>query len=258
MKVSERFAALRAEGRKALVLFVTAGDVPLDDLPTVLQGLERAGADLIEVGLPFSDPFGEGPTIQAASQRALDRGTRTDDVFSAIGRSEVTVPIVTMGYYNMVLRRGLEEFARASAAAGAGGAIINDLVPDEAEHWAKAAADAGQETIFLVAPTSTDRRIDQVAAMTTGFVYIVSRTGVTGAENQLPADVTTLVRKVRARTDKPCCVGFGISTPDHVRTAVEVADGVVVGSALVSRLHDAGKDRAAVYDWVRELKRAVT
>jgi tryptophan synthase alpha chain len=164
-----------------------------------------------------------------------------------------------MGYYNPVLRMGLDRFAAEAAAAGASGTIISDLVPDEAEAWAEASAAAGLDTVFLVAPTSTDGRIDEVAARTTGFVYAVSRTGVTGAENQVPPDVQGLVRRIRAKTDKPVCVGFGISTPEHVRMVCEVADGAVVGSALVSLLHrewNGGAGREKVVAFVRALKAA--
>ncbi len=166
-----------------------------------------------------------------------------------------------MGYYNPVLRLGLAEFARASAAAGASGTIISDLVPDEAEPWAGASAAAGIDTVFLVAPTSTEQRIDEVVARTTGFVYAVSRTGVTGAENQVPVDVQGLVRRIRAKTDLPICVGFGISTPEHVRMVCQVADGAVVGSALVSLLHrewQGGAGRERIVAFVRELKAATS
>ena len=238
--LAQKFADLRARGEKALVLFVTAGDPPLEELPAVLETLAEGGADVIEVGVPFSDPFGEGTTIQASSQRALDAGATPQAVLEAIGRSRLTVPTVTMGYYNPVLRLGLESFARKSADHGVSGTIVSDLVPDEADAWCAASDKAGLDTIFLVAPTSTDARIRDVAKRSTGFVYVVSRTGVTGAENAVPTDVASLVARVRALTDRPICVGFGISTPEHVRRRVfEVADGAVVGSALVSlRLHD--------------------
>ena len=162
-----------------------------------------------------------------------------------------------MGYYNPVLRFGLDAFAQASHYAGVTGTIISDLVPDEADAWCAASANHGLETIFLVAPTSSDERIRQVATRSTGFVYVVSRTGVTGAENQVPADVSGLVDKVKALTDKPVCVGFGISTPEHVRMVCKVADGAVVGSALVQMLHkDWPNDKNRVADFVSSLKEA--
>ncbi|CAN5610028.1 tryptophan synthase subunit alpha [soil metagenome] len=257
--LSARFQSLREKGEKALVLFFTAGDQPLDQLPDILSALEEGGADVIEIGIPFSDPFGEGPTIQASSQRALENGASPSAILAAVAQASVKAPLVTMGYYNTVLRIGLDRFARMAHEAGSSGTIISDLVPDEAGEWSEASARNGLDTIFLVAPTSTDRRMDQVAQVSTGFIYIVSRTGVTGAENQVPADVTSLVAKVKARTDKPCCVGFGLSTPEHVRMVATVADGAVVGSELVKRLHqrwDNGKGRGEIIDFVRALKEA--
>jgi tryptophan synthase alpha chain len=257
--LSSHLLELRAQGERALVVFLTAGDQPLEELPAILDALAEGGADVIEVGIPFSDPFGEGPTIQASSQRALDRGVTARAILEAISRSSPGVPVVTMGYYNPVLRFGLEEFAAASRDAGASGTIISDLIPDEADAWGKACERHGLETIFLVAPTSTEDRLREVCLRSTGFVYAVSRTGVTGAENQVPPDVSTLVNKVKALTDRPICVGFGISRPEHVRMVTEVADGAVVGSYLVDLLHrewDGGKGREKLVRAVRELKEA--
>lgn len=250
---------LRACEEHALIVFITAGDAPLSDLPRLLRALEAGGADAIEVGIPFSDPFGEGPTIQASSQRALDAGTTPGAILRAMSEAEVGVPMLTMGYVNPVMRMGWEEFARRSAAAGASGTIISDLVPDEAEAWGWASAAYELDTVFLAAPTSTERRLDQVAARSTGFVYAVSRTGVTGSENEVPPEVGELVARIRERTDRPICVGFGVSTPDHVRRVCEVADGAVVGSALVAFLHrEWGKDgdQESVAAFIRDLKAA--
>lgn len=250
---------LRAREERALIVFITAGDAPLEDLPRLLRALQAGGADVIEVGIPFSDPFGEGPTIQASSQRALDNGTTPGQILHAMGEAELEIPMLTMGYVNPVMRMGWEEFARRSAAAGASGTIISDLVPDEAEPWGWASAAYELDTVFLAAPTSTERRLDQVAERTTGFVYAVSRTGVTGAENEVPPEVGELVAKIRARTERPICVGFGVSTPDHVRRVCEVADGAVVGSALVAFLHrEWGRDgdEARVASFVGDLKTA--
>lgn len=257
--LAQKFADLRARGEKALVLFVTAGDPPLKELPAILEALAEGGADVIEVGIPFSDPFGEGPTIQASSGRALDAGTTPRRILDALHRASLDVPLVTMGYYNPVLRHGLRRFAQESAAAGVSGTIVSDLVPDEADEWCAASESAGIDTIFLVAPTSTDSRIRDVAQRSTGFVYVVSRTGVTGAESAVPVDIAALVTRVRAITDRPVCVGFGISTPEHVRLVCKVADGAVVGSALVGKLHrewDGGKGRDGIVAFVRELKSA--
>ena len=250
---------LRSKGERALVLFFTAGDQPLEELPAIIDALVEGGADLIEIGIPFSDPFGEGPTIQASSQRALDNGVTPLAILEAIGGVNTSVPIVTMGYYNPVLRFGLSQFADSSKGVGVSGTIISDLVPDEAEAWCQASGNAGIDTIFLVAPTSTEQRISEVCARTTGFVYAVSRTGVTGAENSVPLDVKSLVERIKSQTDKPVCVGFGISKPEHVKMVCEVADGAVVGSALVSLLNKewkGGKGRDLIVDAVRALKAA--
>jgi tryptophan synthase alpha chain len=259
VSLADKFASLRARGEKALVLFFTAGDQPLEQLPAIIAALEEGGADVIEVGIPFSDPFGEGPIIQASSQRALDHGATPTSILAAIAQSHAKVPIVTMGYYNPVLRTGLDNFATRSFASGVTGTIVSDLVPDESDDWCKASADAGIETIFLAAPTSSPQRIEEVAKRSTGFVYIVSRTGVTGSENQVPTDVAGLVNRVKALTQKPACVGFGISKPEHVRMVCAVADGAVVGSYLVNLLHDEWNDgagRAKIVRAVRELKDA--
>lgn len=258
MKLSDRFKSLPAN-EKALVLFFTAGDQPLSDLGDILECLTEAGADAIEVGIPFSDPFGEGLTIQASSQRSLENGTSVRGVLDAIAASDARVPLITMGYYNPVLRYGLEKFAVDAASAGVSGVILSDLVPDEGLAWCDTAQRNGLDTIFLVAPTSTEQRLNEVAAQSTGFVYVVSRTGVTGAESAVPDDVQDLVRRVKSRTDRPACVGFGVSKPEHVRMVSTVADGAVVGSALVSRLHEHwGKPggAATIQQFVRELKAA--
>lgn len=257
--LANRFELLRQRNEKALVLFLTAGDQPLAELGEVIGALVEGGADVVEVGIPFSDPFGEGPIIQASSQRALDNGATPKKILAAIAGIESEVPIVTMGYYNPILRFGLNEFAQASSAAGVSGTIVSDLVPDEAEAWCDASKQAGLDTIFLVAPTSTEARIDEVCLRTTGFVYAVSRTGVTGSENQVPTDVGELVRRIKGSTQKPVCVGFGISTPAHVRMVCNVADGAVVGSYLVNLLHQewkGGLGRQTIVDEVRALKSA--
>ncbi len=257
--LAQRFTILQSRDERALVLFLTAGDQPLQELPALLDCLVEGGADVIEIGIPFSDPFGEGPTIQASSQRALDNGATPTAILDALRQWQPSVPLVTMGYYNPVLRFGLERFALASKAAGASGTIISDLIPDESDAWCTASEAADIDTIFLVAPTSTAKRIEQVAKRSTGFVYAVSRTGVTGAENQVPPDVQGLVGRIKELTDKPVCVGFGISTPEHVRMVCEVADGAVVGSSLVKMLFEqwrGGEGRPQVLQMVRELKEA--
>jgi tryptophan synthase alpha chain len=259
MTLNEKFSELKKRGEKALVCFFTAGDQPLTDLPRIIELMVEGGADVIEVGIPFSDPFGEGPTIQASSQRALDQGTTPGAILDAIAKSSHDIPVVTMGYYNPVLRMGLEQYAEVSSRSGCAGTIISDLVPDEADDWDTASQKAGIETIYLVAPTSNQDRIDQVTRRTTGFVYAVSRTGVTGSERSVPPEVKTLVASIRERTEKPVCVGFGISTPEHVRMVCETADGAVVGSALVKLLHEhwgSETGETKLVEFVQELKAA--
>ena len=216
---------------------------------------------MIEIGIPFSDPFGEGPTIQDSSQRALEHGATLSKILDSIAECSVNIPLVTMGYYNPILRFGLEAFAIRSSEVGSTGTIVSDLVPDEAAPWESACTAVGLETIYLVAPTSTEDRINQVANQSTGFVYVVSRTGVTGAESAVPMEISGLVRKVKSLTEKPVCVGFGISTPIHVKLVCEEADGAVVGSGIVSMLykHWANPDeRLLISDYVKSLKAATT
>ena len=231
----------------------------MSDIPGILECLVEGGADLVEIGIPFSDPFGEGPTIQMSSQRALDSGATPVGILEAVSKVKYDIPLVTMGYYNTVLRMGLNAYAEKSAHSGLKGTIINDLVPDEADDWDAACVKNDLETIYLVAPTSTEKRIDEVCARTTGFVYAVSRTGVTGAESAVPPEVGQLISRVRAKTSKPVCVGFGISKPEHVAMVCKTSDGAVVGSAIVSMLHkhwDGGKGASTIRSFVRELKSA--
>lgn len=258
--IQSTFARLKERGEKALIPFVTAGDPDLDQLPSILQTLEEAGADLVEVGIPFSDPIADGPTIQAASQRALDRGVTPPAVLEAIQKAGLEIPVIAMGYLNPMVRRGLDAFAQDAKEAGVSGIIVCDLTPDpESKPWNTAALKAGLDTIYLAAPTSTDDRLSKVAVASTGFIYAVSRTGVTGAGTQAPPEVKGLVEKLRSLSEKPICVGFGISKPDHVRMVCEVADGAVVGSSLVDLLHlawDSGKGRSLIFEKIRALKDA--
>lgn len=259
MTIQDKFAALNAVGKKALVCFFTAGDQPLQELPDIVALLEASGADIIEIGIPFSDPFGEGPTIQDSSQRALENGATLTKILEAITKCRCAIPLVTMGYFNPILRFGLDQFSKESLKAGVTGTIVSDLVPDEAKDWDVACESNGLETIYLVAPTSTNERIKQVTSQSTGFVYVVSRTGVTGAESEVPVEISGLVRKVKELTTKPVCVGFGISTPEHVRLVCKEADGAVVGSAIVSMLHKHWghpDERNKISEFVRSLKAA--
>lgn len=243
--------------KKALIPYVTAGDPNLSELPAILQALEEGGADAVEVGIPFSDPIADGPTIQAASQRALDRKTTLDGVFHAVSKSRVNVPLIYMGYTNMAMRRGFAAFAADARASGASSVILSDMTPDEATEWRSAARSAELDTIFLVAPTSTDERIRLAAEASSGFLYCVSRMGVTGAGTAVPPEVVSTVGRIRSLTDLPVCVGFGISKKEHVEMVCKVADGTVVGSYLVDILHRVWgfpKGRDEIVRTIRTLK----
>ena len=239
-RLDTTFARHKAADEGALVTFITAGDPTIAGTPTLAATLAKEGADIIELGIPYSDPLADGPSIQASSQRALDAGVTPHTVLQMVRgiRRLTEVPLVLMTSYNLVLKYGLEHFAKEFSEAGADGAILTDLPPEEAEPWKHAAEKHGLATIFLVAPTSTPERIALIAKNTTGFVYCVSRTGVTGARTELPPELQELLARVRAATDKPLCVGFGVSRPDHVAQVIQIADGAVIGSALVDFLHE--------------------
>jgi tryptophan synthase alpha chain len=258
--LSSKFADLKARREGALVLFVTAGDPPLAELPSILQFLAESGADIIEVGIPFSDPIADGPTIQASSQRALDRGVTPQDVYDAMAKwDNPGVPLVAMGYYNPILRRGLEASAADLHAAGVAASIISDLTPEESDAWVAASSAEGLDTVFLAAPTSTDARLQEVGRRATGFLYAISRTGVTGSAQAESGSIEALVSRIRAHTAAPICVGFGISTPDQVREVCQCADGAVVGSWLVDRLQkdwDDVKSREELGKMIYNLKQA--
>ena len=237
-RLSQTFARLKAANEGALVLFLTAGDPSVQHTADLVVLLAEAGADIIELGIPYSDPLADGPSIQASSQRALDRGVTPPRVLEMVRqvRERSDVPLALMTSYNLALQCGLNAFARDAHDAGADGTILTDLPPEEAAHWKAASEAAGLDTIFLVAPTSTPARIQTIVQSASGFVYCVSRTGVTGARGEMAAELAEFLAGVRAKTDKPLCVGFGISTPQHVREVIGMADGAVIGSALVDFL----------------------
>jgi len=256
-RISKRFAELRAAGETGLVIYVMAGDPDLETTRRLVLELERAGADVIELGVPFTDPLADGPSIQAANERALAGGATLDQILDLVRdlRRETQIPILLMTYYNPVFRAGLERVAAAASGAGVDGMLITDLPPEEAGEWKEAAERAGLDTIFLLAPTSTEERIRIAAEMATGFVYCVSRTGVTGARAELPEDLHALLDRIRARTEQPIAVGFGVSRPEHVRQIGEWCDAAVVGSAVVNLIARGGTASVnAVGQFVRELK----
>ena len=239
-RIGERFAKRRAEGEPAFVAFLTAGDPSLDRTVEAAVQLDQAGADVLELGVPFSDPLADGPVIQRASERALARGVTLAGVLDSVRRirARSDLPLLLFSYYNPLLQYGLERLAREAKAAGVDGAPVTDLPPEEAEEWIAAARAVDLDTVFLAAPTSPPERLRRVAEASRGFVYAVSRTGVTGERQALSHDARPLVERLRALTDVPVALGFGLSTPEQVREAAAVADGVVVGSALVRFLEE--------------------
>ncbi len=237
-RVAATFARARAEGRAAFMPYYVVGYPDLSTSLDVMIALVEAGADMIEVGVPFSDPLADGPTIQAATQLALEGGTSLADALQMVYQLRergVTIPLILMGYYNPFLAYGVEELCRDAAAAGADGLIVPDLPPDErdGEEMIACCREHGLAFVPLLAPTSTAGRIRLVTQVASGFVYLVSVTGITGARDRLPADLEAFVGRVRSATDLPLAVGFGISTPEQAAQVAEIADGVVVGSALV-------------------------
>jgi len=231
-RIAQRFAELRSAGRRAFVPYLTAGHPDVQRSIALLQGMESAGADVIEVGVPFSDPMADGAVIQASSQRALEQGVRFDQVLEIISRASLGIPVVLFSYLNPLLRNGKDALQRA-ADAGAHGVLAIDLplgADPEREAWF---ANGPLAFIRLVAPTTPQERMRAIASTGSGFVYLISRLGVTGERNELPADLPATAARVRAATELPLCIGFGISRPEQARAVAEIADGVVVGSAMV-------------------------
>jgi len=233
-RISRLFERLRAEKRPALITYITAGDPSPECTPDLVAALERGGADLIELGVPFSDPIADGPVIQRGSERALKAGTKLASVLEIASRirQRSEIPLLLFTYMNPVVRYGVERLAKDAVANGIDGCLLTDLSVEEADSYAGAMRQAGLDTVFLAAPTSSRRRLELVAKFSTGFVYLVSRTGVTGERSDVSGSVEPLVNAMRKVTSLPLAVGFGISTADHVRAVGAVADGVVVGSAI--------------------------
>jgi tryptophan synthase alpha chain len=254
-RIGRMFDNLRHDGRKAFIAYLTAGDPSPDRTAGLVEALERGGADLIELGVPFSDPIADGPVIQRAGERALQAGATLRQVLEIACqiRRGSGIPLLLFTYLNPVLRYGLEALARDAAAAGIDGCLLIDVSVEEAHDYVDVMRRQGLDTVFLAAPTSTDHRIKLVAEYSSGFVYLVSRTGVTGERESLSTMAAPLVERVRRVTDLPLALGFGISRPDHVREAARHADAVVVGSAIV-RAIEANADLEA---FVRELKRGI-
>lgn len=260
-RITRRFAELRAAGELGIVAYITAGDPSLDATLKFVLALAEAGADLIELGVPFSDPVADGPTIQRASERALKSGTSLRGVIDLVRRIREAsqVPLVLFSYFNPILQMGLEKFASSAAQAGADGVLTTDLIPEESGDYRRILHAHNLDTIFLAAPTSDDERLEKISTASSGFLYLISRTGVTGAKDALPDDLPGLLRRVHKFTQLPVAVGFGISLPGHVSILGGLADAAVVGSALVSEIEKASSIEAAataLADRVRSLKQA--
>ncbi|MGC1903576.1 MAG: tryptophan synthase subunit alpha, partial [Candidatus Acidiferrum sp.] len=249
--IAQRFAALRAAGELGIVAYITAGDPSLDATLKFVVALAEAGTDAIELGIPFSDPLADGPTIQRASERALKAGTTLAGVLDLVRRirrsnsAASDVPLILFGYYNPIFQMGVEKFAAAVSQVGADGVLVTDLTPEESADYRRVLAANNLDTVFLAAPTSTDERLKTIAGVTSGFLYLISRTGVTGAKDSLPDDLPSLIRRVRAHTNVPLAVGFGISQPGHVSVLGGLADAAVIGSSLVSEIEKAESVEAA-------------
>jgi tryptophan synthase alpha chain len=252
--LEKELRARRERGRKLLIPYLMGGMT--DDWVQTLEAVVDAGADAVEVGIPFSDPMIDGPVIQQAGLDALRRGTVPDEVLDGIARADLSVPVAVMTYYNIFFRAGHKRMARSLASAGVSGAILPDLPIEELSPWAVEADAAGIDTVLLVAPSSPPERVERICARARGFVYAVARMGVTGERTEVGSDVSAVVERIRLCTDMPVCVGVGVSTPAQAAEVCEVADGVVVGSALVRRLLEGGGPEGAA-SFVRSLREAI-
>lgn len=264
-RLAAAFAAAARANRPALIPYVTAGDPAFGDTGDLVQALVDAGADIVEIGVPYSDPLADGPTIQRSGQRALSRGTTVTGVLDTVAelrRRGVQVPIMLLAYYNCVFRRGEEEFVRAAATAGVDGFIVPDLPPEEAASLRRHAEASNVHLVPLAAPTSTEARLRLVGQVASGFVYCVSVAGVTGARGRLPQSVPTFVERVRRHTNGqvPVAVGFGISDAEQAEFVGRYADGVIVGSALLQQMERAESTADAVSHgaaFIADLRRAI-
>lgn len=258
-RLSETFARLRAQHAPGLVTYVTAGDPDLPRTEGILRALDRGGADVLEVGVPFSDPLADGPVIQRATERALASGTTLAGVLDLIGRvrADVRAPIVIFSYANPILRFGAERFADRAHEVGVDGVLVLDLPIEEAADFRAMLAGRGIDTILLLSPTTSDERLRKAASLGSGFLYAISRLGVTGVRDAIAAGAEDMVRRIRAVSDLPVALGFGISRPQHVREVGQWADAAVVGSALVNVIAEAGRSpdlNTRVEEYVRWLK----
>ena len=245
-RIEDRFTQLRKDGRTGLVTYVTAGDPDLQRSADIIRRLDKAGADVLEIGVPFSDPLADGPVIQRATERALASGVTLSRVLGMLKtlRPAISAPVVIFSYANPILRMGLDRFVSDAKTAGVDGVLTLDMPPEEGELFRGAFASAGIDTIFLLSPTTTVERIRRAAALGSGFLYGISRLGVTGVRDSVDASAQTLASRVKAETRMPLALGFGISRPEHVRSIGRCADAAVVGSALVNVIAEHGNSPA--------------
>jgi tryptophan synthase alpha chain len=261
-RIDERFARLRREGKKGFVVYIGAGDPNLEATRQLALGFDQLGVDVLELGVPFSDPLADGLVNQLAAQRGLESGTTPPKVLQTVSEIRKTsrMPIVLYIYYNLVHHCGLERFVRDAAQAGVDGLLVLDLPPEESAGYEKLMAGAGLRTIYLVAPTTPDERVAFIVKRGSGFIYYVSREGVTGMQQKVSDNIAAMTAKIRARTDLPIAVGFGISNPEQARMVATNSDAVVVGSAIVNQIAKHGKDPKLVQyvmDFVRPMIEAV-
>jgi len=255
--IDELFGRLRTELRRAFIPFVTAGDPELATTALAIRELDAIGCHLIEVGFPFSDPIADGPVIQASYTRALDRGLKLDDIFKCVEGLKVKAPLVGMASYTLIHRRGVAAFVERAKGSGFSGLIVPDLPAEEAEEFAKIAAERDVRSIMLIAPTTPPARVEKIARLSSGFLYCISVAGITGERDRLPDELLGQLRRIRTMTNLPLCVGFGISRPEHVRMLRDEVDGVIVGSAIVRRLEKIGDDWSPLRDLVQPLIEAL-
>ncbi len=262
-RISRAFTRLKEKGKKALIAFVTAGDPDMSATQEIVSALEASGADIIELGIPFSDPMADGPTIQASSERALKKGATPEDVLDAVKKIRKTseIPIVLFGYYNPIFSYGVKRFARKAKDAGADGVLVVDLPAEEAGELKAELDKNALDLIFLLTPTSNDERMKLTAEIATGFIYFISVTGVTGARQTVSKNIASYVKKIRRFSDIPVAVGFGVSTPAQAKEVASYSDGAVVGSAIINIIASRQNDRKAlisdVSDFVSSLKKGM-
>lgn len=261
-RISKTFNQLRQKSEKALIPYIMAGDPSLSHTESLVLAMERSGADLIELGVPFSDPIADGPVIQKAAERALRSGTSLHRILYLVKklRTKTQIPLILMTYYNTILAIGEKKFCHEAVAAGVDGVIVPDMPPEESDPLCEASESKGPCLIFLLAPTSTSARKAHIIKQTSGFIYYVSLTGITGATLDNLKHVRSNVKDIRKKTKKPIAVGFGIATPDNARQVAEFADGIIVGSAIVRKIHEYNQTPNFIHHiskFTRELKNAI-